>query len=262
MIDLASKVVVVTGASSGIGLATARLFAQARARVVLCARRRDRLEDLQREFRKDGYAVEISVLDVSDRVKCREVVKNIEGQLGGIDVLINNAGKARGLRSVEEGEEDEWRDMVETNIMGLLWMTQATIPVMKAGGSGHIVNLGSVAGHETYSGGSVYAATKHGVRAITGALRQELLGTGIRVSSVDPGLVETEFSLVRFGGDAERAAGVYRGMKPLTPHDVAECILFVLTRPEHVNIDELIVKPISQATSGMVFREDADRSAP
>ena len=185
-------------------------------------------------------------------------MKRIADHFGRIDVLINNAGQARGLKTVEEGDVTEWRDMVETNVMGLLWVTQATIPIMKTQGSGHIVNLGSVAGHDSYPGGSVYAGTKFAVRAITVALRYELLGTHIRVSSVDPGLVDTEFSLVRFAGDASRAENVYRGIQPLTGTDVAECIVFAASRPDHVNVDEIIVKRTAQASSTTVHRRHRD----
>jgi NADP-dependent 3-hydroxy acid dehydrogenase YdfG len=195
-------------------------------------------------------------LDVRDRGEAEAAVRAVRDGLGGIDVLVNDAGQARGLRPVEEGDETEWRDMVETNIMGLLWVTRATIPIMKAQGRGHIINLGSVAGHESYAGGSVYAGTKFAVRAIATALRHELLGTKIRISSVDPGLVETEFSLVRFDGDAERAKNVYRGMQPLTGADVAECIVFAASRPDHVNVDEIIVKPTAQAGSTAVHRDE------
>ena len=257
MTSLANAVVLVTGASSGIGRATADAFAAEGCRLALGARRLDRLEALASQLRATGAAdVLARKLDVRDNLQAEDMVNAVRDRFGRIDVLVNNAGLARGLRPVEDGVEEEWRQMVETNVMGLLWMTRAAIPVMRSQGSGHIINLGSVAGHESYPNGSVYAGTKHAERAITVALRHELLGTGIRVSSVDPGLVETEFSLVRFDGDQDRAGSTYRGMTPLTGIDVAHCIVFVASRPAHVNVDQLIVKPTAQAGSMAVDRRE------
>lgn len=259
MTELRNSVVLITGASSGIGRATARAFAERGCTLAVGARRAERLEELKPGLERLGaYSVLIEPLDVRDRSSCEAMVASTRERFGRIDILVNNAGLARGLRTVEEGEESEWREMVETNVMGLLWMTRAVIPVMRGQGSGHIVNIGSVAGHEAYPGGSVYAGTKHAERAITVALRHELLGAGIRVSSVDPGLVETEFSLVRYSGDRERAAATYRGMQPLSPEDVAECIVFAASRPAHVNVDEIIVKPLAQASSTSVHRQATD----
>ncbi len=248
---LQGKVAFVTGATSGIGRATAVALAREGCRVAIAGRRRKRLEDVAAELGSEAFVRRLDVRDMDDAARA---VGDVRGHFGSIDLLVNNAGLARGLRAVESGDAEEWREMVETNVMGLLWVTRATIPLMRAQGWGHIINIGSVAGHEAYPGGSVYAATKHGVRAITSALRQELLGTGIRVTSVDPGLVETEFSLVRFSGDADRAKSVYRGLHPLAGEDVAECIVFAATRPLHVNVDEIIVKPTDQASSTMVHR--------
>lgn len=256
MAMLVGKVVFITGASSGIGRAAAVAFAREGSRLALAARRLDRLEDLNRELAQTEADVFIQHLDVRDVDAAASVVEDVQAHFGQIDVLVNNAGLARGLRPVEKGEETDWREMMETNVMGLLWVTRAAIPIMRRQGTGHIINLGSVAGHESYPGGSVYAASKHAVRAITQTLRQELLGSNIRVSSVDPGLVETEFSLVRFSGDAERARSVYKGLRPLGPDDIAGCIVFVASRPPHVNVDEIIVKPTAQATSTMVHREN------
>ncbi|HEV3309359.1 MAG TPA: SDR family NAD(P)-dependent oxidoreductase [Chloroflexota bacterium] len=253
---LSGKVVLVTGASSGIGRATALAFAREGCRLAIAARRDDRLAALTPELREAGSSeVAARKLDVRDRQAAEEAVAGFHKDFGRIDILVNNAGQARGLRPVETGDETEWRDMVETNVMGLLWVTRAAIPIMKAQRGGHIISLGSVAGHESYAGGSVYAGTKSAERAIMVALRHELLGENIRVSSVDPGLVETEFSLVRFDGDAERAGNVYRGITPLTGDDVADCIVFAASRPEHVNVDEIIVKPVAQAGSKAVFRK-------
>jgi len=255
--ELTGKAVFITGASSGIGRATALAFAREGCRIAVAARRMERLEALAPELLEAGAAEAFPLrLDVRYPDQACAAVRAVDERLGAIDILVNDAGLARGLRPIEEGDEGEWREMVETNVMGLLWMTRAAIPVMKREGRGHIINLGSVAGHESYPGGSVYAGTKHAERAITVALRHELLGSSIRVSSVDPGLVETEFSLVRFDGDPDRAATTYRGMRPLTGDDVASCIVFVASRPPNVNIDEIIVKPVAQAGSTSVFREE------
>jgi NADP-dependent 3-hydroxy acid dehydrogenase YdfG len=254
---LGEKVVLITGASSGIGKATAFAFAAEGCRLAIGARRRERLEEMVDGLHEAGAAEVVPLtVDVRDRSQAEAAVAQCHRRLGRIDVLVNNAGLARGLRPVEEGDETEWRQMIETNVFGLLWMTRATIPIMKGQGSGHIINIGSVAGHESYPGGSVYAGSKHAERAITVALRHELLGSGIRVSTVDPGLVETEFSLVRYDGDDERASATYKGMKPLAGEDVAACIVFVAGRPQHVNIDEIIVKPLAQAGSMAVHRQD------
>jgi 3-hydroxy acid dehydrogenase/malonic semialdehyde reductase len=257
MSRLQGAVVVITGASSGIGRASACAFAREGCLLALGARRVDRLDALADEI-ENTLHVEVftQALDVRDVADAERFIAAVKNHYGRIDVLLNNAGLARGLRPVEEGDEEEWRQMIETNVLGLLWVTRATIPIMRAQGHGHIINLGSIAGHEAYAGGSVYCATKYGVRAITQALRLELLGTNIRVSSVDPGMVETEFSLVRFDGDVERAKAVYRGLQPLTAEDVAECIVFVANRPPHVNIDEILVKPTAQATSTIVYRQE------
>jgi len=254
---LAGKIVFITGASSGIGRATALAFAREGCALAVAARRLDRLEELM-PLLLQGGATDAKAwrLDVRDRQAVEEVVAAVHEYFGRVDVLVNNAGLARGLRSVEEGDETEWREMVDTNILGLMWVTRATIPIMKAQGSGHIINLGSVAGHDSYPKGSVYAGTKFAERAITVALRHELLASGIRVSSVDPGLVDTEFSLVRFSGDAQRAQEVYRGVTPLSGEDVAECIAFAASRPGHVNVDEIIVKPTAQAGSTVVYRAE------
>ena len=205
----------------------------------------------------ETYGVEVFArqMDVRDVEQAQSTVSAVHSHFGRIDVLVNNAGLARGLRPVEAGDETEWREMMETNVMGLLWVTRATIPLMRKQGNGHIINLGSIAGHEVYANGSVYCATKFAVKAITRALRLELVGSNIRVTTVDPGMVETEFSTVRFDGDDERAKSVYEGLQPLTGEDVAECIVFAASRPPHVNIDELLVKPTAQASAALVHRE-------
>jgi 3-hydroxy acid dehydrogenase / malonic semialdehyde reductase len=256
MSRLAESVVLVTGASSGIGLATATAFAREGARVAIAARRADRIAEIKSAL-TEAYGVEVFArqMDVRDVEQAESTVRAVHDYFGRFDILVNNAGLARGLRPVEEGDEGEWREMMETNVMGLLWVTRAAIPLMRNQGSGHIINLGSIAGHEVYAKGSVYCASKFAVKAITRALRLELVGSNIRITSVDPGMVETEFSSVRFGGDEERAKSVYEGVQPLSGDDVAECILFAANRPPHVNIDEILVKPTAQASATVVFRE-------
>lgn len=239
---------VVTGASSGIGAAAARLLTAQGYRVILGARRLERLQVLATEL--GGEAI---LLDVTDAAS----VAAFAAQLPlGIDVLVNNAGGALGLESLANLNEAHWQDMWQSNVLGLARMTKALYPnLLKASsGIGHVVNIGSVAAHETYVGGGGYTACKHAVRAITETMRAEWLGQPLRVTEIDPGLVETEFSLVRFDGDAERAASVYVGMEPLVAADIADAILWAVTRPAHVNIDEIIIKPRDQARVGMVHR--------
>jgi hypothetical protein len=238
------RVAVVTGASSGIGEATARALAGAGFLVVIGARRDDRVRALAQEIGGRGLH-----LDVRDRGSIEDFVRAIDAEFHEVEILINNAGLAAGLQPLAEGSDDDWVQMMETNVLGILRVTKAMLPLLRRAPRAHIVNLGSVAGFEVYEGGVGYTASKHGVRAITRTLRLELLGEPIRVSEVSPGLVETEFSLVRFKGDQERAAAVYRGMQPLTGADIADCILWVVTRPPNVNIDELVVRPIAQATA-------------
>jgi 3-hydroxy acid dehydrogenase / malonic semialdehyde reductase len=250
-----SGTVLITGASAGIGEACARAFAAAGARLVLTARRRERLEALAAELR-DAHGTEshLLTLDVRDREAVAAAVAGLPAEFAAIDLLVNNAGLARGTDKVQNGDPAAWDEVVQTNVNGLLYVTRAVVPGMVERGRGHVVNLGSVAGHEVYPGGAVYCATKHAVGAITRGLRMDLLGTGLRVSTVDPGMVETEFSVVRFGGDRERADKVYRGLTPLVAADIADTVLWVATRPPHVNIDEIIIKPTDQASATLVHR--------
>lgn len=240
----ANRVAVVTGASSGIGEETARALAGAGFRVVIGARRDDRVAALAGELGGRGLH-----LDVRDRSSIEAFVQAIDTEFNAVEILINNAGLAAGLQPLADGSDDDWVQMMETNVLGVLRVTKALLPLLRRSPRAHIVNLGSVAAFEVYEGGVGYTASKHGVRAITRTLRLELLGEPIRVSEIDPGLVETEFSLVRFKGDKDRAAAVYKGMQPLTGEDIADCILWVVTRPANVNIDELVVRPIAQATA-------------
>ena len=244
------RVAVVTGASSGIGEATARGLRAAGFYVVLGARRQDRLMTVAQELGGRGLP-----LDVRAPSSIEAFAATIAAEYGQVEVLINNAGLAAGLQPVAQGNEDDWVQMMETNVLGLLRVTKAMLPLLRKAPRAHIVNLGSVAGFEVYQGGVGYTASKHAVRAITKTLRLELMGEPIRVTEVEPGLVETEFSLVRFKGDQERASNVYKGMEPLSGADIADCIVWVITRPPNVNIDEMVVRPIAQATARDVARK-------
>ena len=240
------RVAVVTGASAGIGAATARELAGQGFEVVLGARRTDRISALAREL--DGRA---QVLDVTSP----QSVQAFAEQVPEAAVLVNNAGLSRGLDPIEKGDERHWCEMIETNVLGLLRVTRALLPALLKAPLAHIVNVGSVAGLEVYHGGGGYTATKHAVRAISQTLRIELVGRPVRVTEIDPGMVETEFSLVRFDGDAARAKKVYEGLRPLWAEDVAQCIGFAISRPAHVNVDQMVVKPIAQATATLVARK-------
>ena len=247
--------VFVTGASAGIGAATALRFARDGHRVVMCARRIDRLERLARELREDGLDVHTVELDVRDAAAVERAVASLPPEFAAIDVLVNNAGLSRGLAPVHANEVRHIDDMVDTNVKGLLYVTRAVVPGMLARGRGHVVNIGSTAGHAVYPGGTVYAATKHAVDAITRGLKMDLHGTSLRVSTVDPGLVETEFSLVRFEGDAERAEKVYRTTEPLSADDVADAVVWIATRPARVNVSEVIMMPTVQSSVTMIARD-------
>lgn len=244
--------VVVTGASSGIGAATTELFVRAGARVSAGARRQSRLEAL-RTTSGDG-ALHCAALDVTDESSVEAFLEGARSAHGPIDVLVNNAGLARGTETVADADGIAWREMLETNVVGLLNVTRRVVPEMVGRARGDIVMIGSVAGREAYEGGSVYCGSKHAVGAIAKSLRYELLGTGVRVGIIDPGMVETEFSLVRFRGDAPKADAVYEGMRPLTASDIAECVEFFVTRPPHVCLDSLLVMPTDQASAKRVAR--------
>jgi serine 3-dehydrogenase len=258
MLSLTDNLVFITGASSGIGHSCAHAFARAGARILICARRTERLHDLADDLRKDhGADVHVFTLDVRDRSAVEETLAALPEAWRAIDILVNNAGLSRGLDPIQEGSIQDWEEMIDTNIKGLLYVSRAILPGMIERGSGHVVNIGSIAGHEVYPKGNVYCATKHAVGAITRGMQIDLLGTGVRVTTVDPGLVETEFSVVRFRGDDERAANVYRTTTPLTPDDVADAVLYCATRPPHVNVHEMILMPTAQATATMVHRRPA-----
>jgi NADP-dependent 3-hydroxy acid dehydrogenase YdfG len=260
--NLAGKIVLITGASSGIGEATARALAPLGVPRSLGARRLDRHEKLSAELQQaHGTQSLVRTVDVRSVAEAEAFVAATVERFGAIDVLVNNAGLARGRQFVAEGIESEWDEMIDTNVKGLLHVSRLVLPHMIRRNSGHVVNLGSVAGLGVYEGGSVYCATKWSVKAITQAMRLELNGKDIRVTEVSPGLVETEFSVVRFHGEEqpaearEKSDEVYRGYQPLTAADIADCIVWALTRPAHVDIDEIVIRPVAQAGMGKVARK-------
>lgn len=250
------KLVFITGASSGIGQACARVFAAAGGRLLLAARRIDRLEvlkkRLQQEYDAEAHIVE---LDVRQRAVVDKTINTLPEKWRAIDILINNAGLSRGLDKLQEGNIEDWEEMIDTNVKGLLYVSRTVVPGMVQRGRGHIINVGSVAGHEVYPGGNVYCASKHAVKAITKGLKIDLVGTPVRVTAIDPGMVKTEFSIVRFHGDQKRADKVYEGLTPLSPDDIAEAVIFCASRPPHVNINEMIIMPTAQASATLVHRE-------
>lgn len=255
MVSVQDNIVLITGASSGIGAACARVFAQAGAKLILAARRQERLDQLADELSLDASRIHLLHLDVCDRSSVESALSTLPASWSSVDILINNAGLSRGLDKLHEGSFQDWEEMIDTNIKGLLYLTRFVVPRMVSRGRGHVVNIGSVAGHQTYPSGNVYCATKAAVRVLSEGLKQDLLGTPVRVSSVDPGLVETEFSQVRFRDDTERAKRVYQGLTPLTPGDVADVVLFCVTRPPHVNISEVLLMPTDQAGSMLLNRQ-------
>ena len=252
---LANKWVLITGASSGFGAAAARAFAREGAKLLLGSRRVDRLEAVAAEAKKAGSpAAHARTLDVSQTKSVNDFAAWTRTLTDRLDVLINNAGGAKGLDTVAQGKDDDWEFMMQTNVLGVLRMTRACLPLMVNNPGGTILNIGSIAGHVAYEGGAAYCAAKAGELQITRALRLELCGTGVRVSTVDPGFAETEFSLVRFKGDATRAKKVYEGMTPLSAEDIAETLVWVASRPPHVCIDEMVIKPTDQAAVHKVHR--------
>lgn len=244
------RTVVITGASAGIGAATAKRLATEGWQVAVAARRRERIEALAEEIGGTPHQ-----LDVRDEASIAAFADGV----GAVDALVNNAGLARGLDPIAELNDEHVIEMWETNVLGLLRVTRALLPTIQASERGHIVNVGSIAGFETYPGGAGYTASKHAVRAITRTLRQELFGTPVRVTEVAPGLVETEFSRVRFEDDEEKAARLYEGITPLTADDVADCIAWALSRPPHVDIDEIVVRPVAQVSATQVARSTPER---
>ncbi len=244
-----AKIAVVTGASSGIGAATVHALVKAGFRVIAGARRLENLEQVTRAAGASAIPLD---------VRSQESVDSFAAAVPEIHLLVNNAGLALGMDSIGTAQEQDWLTMYETNVLGAMRVTRAFLPALEASGDGHIINIGSTAGFEVYPGGGGYTASKHGMKALTRTLRLELLGKPVRVTEIAPGMAETEFSLVRFGGDSHRAAGVYRGLKPLTAEDIAECITWTANRPAHVNIDEMVIRPLFQATSTQVHRAEED----
>ncbi len=252
------KIVFITGASAGIGAATARAFAAEGARLLLAARRAGRLAEVASEALALGAESVHSIdLDVRDHRSVQNTIDGLPEEWASIDILVNNAGLSRGLDKLYMGRIEDWEEMIDTNVKGLLYVTRSVVPGMVVRGRGHVINLGSTAGELTYPGGAVYCATKAAERSINDGLRQDVLGTPVRVTSVDPGMVESEFSMVRFHGDKERAAKVYKGVTPLTPEDVAEVIVWAASRPAHVNIARVLLTPVAQANSILFHRNES-----
>ena len=245
----------ITGATAGIGKSTAEIFAKNGYNIIITGRRKDRLDAFSKQL-KDTYKVDVLSLnfDVRNLKEVQDAVKTIPENWKKINVLVNNAGLAVGLNSIQEGVTDDWDRMIDTNIKGLLYMTRTLVPLMTANGFGHIVNLGSIAGKEVYANGNVYCATKHAVDALSKSMRIDLLPHHIKVTAIHPGMVETEFSIVRFKGDEEKAKNVYKGVQPLTPDDIAETIYWTASRPSHVNINDVIIMPTIQASATTVLR--------
>lgn len=256
MASLENKIVFITGATSGIGRSCAVEFARSGANLILCARRIELLntfaEELEKEFGVKIYSFQLDVRDEND---VNNAISSLPEEWKNIDILINNAGLARGFAKLHEDDPNNWNEMIDTNVKGLLYVTRAVVPGMVERNSGHVVNVGSIAGHEAYPKGGAYCATKHAVDAITKSLRMDLVDKNIRVSTIDPGMVETNFSVIRFHGDEERAKNVYKGLEPLTGKDIAETIVFMTSRPPHVNLAEVVMFPTSQASATISHRE-------
>lgn len=247
------RTALITGATSGIGLATARLLARNNFNLIICGRRTERLEKLKKELSPSCLVLTLP-FDVRDKDSVQKSIDNLPEHWQEIDVLINNAGNAHGLAPIDQGDLDDWDAMIDINVKGLLYVSKAVIPGMVNRKTGHIINIGSIAGKEVYPNGNVYCASKHAVDAINNGMRMDLNKHGIKVSAINPGLVETEFSMVRFKGNEDKAKATYHGMEPLKAEDIAETILFVVTRPAHVNISDLIIFPTAQASSTIVKR--------
>lgn len=246
----------ITGATSGIGLATAELLAQNKYNLILTGRRKELLQEVKQRIEKQ-YKVEVLTLnfDVRKKGEVDAAVMNLSEEWQNIEILVNNAGLASGLSPIQEGDVEDWEKMIDTNIKGLLYITRAISPILKRRNKGHIINISSIAGHEVYANGNVYCATKHAVEALNKAMRIDLLPFNIKVTSIAPGMVETEFSIVRFHGDSEKAKKVYQGFIPLDAKDIAEAILFAVSRPAHVCINEMLIMPTAQANVTIVKRE-------
>ena len=254
--SMKGKIVFVTGASSGIGAATAMEFARHGAKLVLCARRLEKLQAMEAELRDAGAAdLLLLEIDVRDRVVVKRVLGELPEAWRAVDVLVNNAGLSRGLTKLYEDDVENWEEMIDTNVKGLLYVTRAIVPGMVERNRGHVINLGSIAGHMAYANGGVYCATKAAERFISDGLRIDVNGTAVRVTSIDPGMVETDFSRIRFRGDAERAAKTYQNVDPLQAEDVADAIVWAATRPAHVSIQSVVLTPTAQANPFVLTRK-------
>jgi NADP-dependent 3-hydroxy acid dehydrogenase YdfG len=250
------NIALITGATAGFGKATAELFAANGWKLILAGRRKVRLDVLERQLR-ERYNSEVLLLsfDIRNNTDVKNAINSLPEKWKAIDVLVNNAGLAAGLSAIQDGNTEDWEQMIDTNVKGLLYMTRAVAPLLKSRGRGHIVNIGSIAGKEVYANGNIYCATKHAVDALTKATRIDLLSFGIKVTQIAPGMAETEFSLVRFKGDEERAKSVYKGVQALQAEDIAETIFWAVTRPPHVNINDLVIMPTAQANATTVNRK-------
>ena len=256
MLFMKNKTVMITGASSGFGEGCARLFAKKGAKLIIAARRESQLKSLAKElYNKYKTETKVLALDVRNPGNVRKSIESLPGKWKEIDILVNNAGLSRGLDKIQEGSIQDWEEMIDTNIKGLLYVSRFVLPLMVKRNKGHVVNIGSIAGHEVYPKGNVYCATKHAVDAITKGMRLDLNGTNVRVTTVDPGLAETEFSLVRFRGDKQRADTVYKGLEPLNAGDVADAVYYAVTRRENFVIGEMILFPLCQASAQVVSRK-------
>lgn len=252
---LSGKNVFITGASAGIGYACAEVFAEAGANLILTARRKDKIDELAVKLKTTfNIKIHTAQCDVRNYEEVKDVVNNIHDGLNNIDILINNAGKAKGLNKLHEGELSDWEEMIDTNIKGLLYVSRLIIPGMAERKSGHVINIASIAGREVYPNGNVYCASKSAVRSLSQAMMIDLNGTDVRITNIDPGLVETEFALVRFHGDESRAQTVYQNYTPLTGRDIAETALFAASRPRHVCIQDILITPTDQATATLVHK--------
>ncbi len=249
-----TKIALVTGATSGIGQATALRLASDGYDIIITGRRKERLEDLKQKLESKGQRVLALNFDVRCREQVKENLQNLPDEWKNIDVLVNNAGLASGLSPIQDGDVDDWEKMIDTNVKGLLYVTRAVAPGMKERKKGHIVNISSIAGKEAYPNGNVYCGTKHAVEAIGKGMRMDLLPYGVKVTQVCPGAVETEFSVVRFHGDKDRADKVYEGFEPLHPEDIADAIHYVVSLPQHVTINDLLIMPTAQANSTLIYR--------
>jgi NADP-dependent 3-hydroxy acid dehydrogenase YdfG len=248
------RIALITGATSGIGEATARLLAKNDFSVIICGRRKDRLDKLTKELSAITKVTQLS-FDVRDRAAVTNAWASLSAEWKNVDVLVNNAGNAHGLDPIQSGNVDDWDAMMDINVKGLLYITREVLPLMVERKSGHVINIGSIAGKEVYPNGNVYSASKFAVDAITKGMRIDLNAHGIKVTGIHPGMVDTEFSTVRFKGDETRASNVYKGVKPLVADDIADLILFALTRPAHVVIADLVVFPTAQASATVVKRD-------